>query len=196
MYSEHSAAIAAPPRRRRRTILSCLQCRRRKVKCDQKKPCSQCQRSKGVICTYPPDINRFNSHIGVEASQPLRQLREPYVLEHNFQIPPSEPSIASVSTTNTHVSSIPSSSIEPGAVEGRARYLGHSTINSGMSLADQTSKQPMKTPSSIYSPDIERHVITSGTTPDLGRPLKPSSLKMKLFGESHWVNQFLQVRLY
>ncbi|QSS61141.1 hypothetical protein I7I51_03313 [Histoplasma capsulatum] len=45
----------AVPRKRRRPALACDQCRRRKVKCDQKMPCDQCQRSKNLsihTCSY------------------------------------------------------------------------------------------------------------------------------------------------
>lgn len=43
--------MEAHPRRRRRPALSCQVCRRRKIKCDQKEPCSNCQRHK-VQCVY------------------------------------------------------------------------------------------------------------------------------------------------
>lgn len=39
------------PLRRRRPALSCLACRRRKVKCDRKDPCGQCVSSK-IKCNY------------------------------------------------------------------------------------------------------------------------------------------------
>ncbi|CZR54978.1 uncharacterized protein PAC_04863 [Phialocephala subalpina] len=43
------------PRKRRRPALSCNECRRRKVKCDQKDPCTQCVKSKNAVCKYDPD---------------------------------------------------------------------------------------------------------------------------------------------
>ena len=39
------------PRRRRRPALSCLACRRRKIKCDRSNPCARCV-STGTICRY------------------------------------------------------------------------------------------------------------------------------------------------
>ncbi|KAK2776999.1 C6 zinc finger domain-containing protein [Colletotrichum kahawae] len=39
------------PRRRRRPALSCLECRRRKIKCDRNDPCTHCVSSKNQ-CTY------------------------------------------------------------------------------------------------------------------------------------------------
>jgi len=42
-----------PPRKRRRPALSCVECRRRKIKCDRRMPCSHCMQLKSTICTYP-----------------------------------------------------------------------------------------------------------------------------------------------
>ncbi|KAM0246009.1 hypothetical protein ACHAP5_004980 [Fusarium lateritium] len=64
--SEQSQQQSSKVRRRRRPALSCHECRRRKVKCDQKIPCSPCIRHK-VECTYEP-------HHG-SASVPVRSLR-------------------------------------------------------------------------------------------------------------------------
>ncbi len=44
-----------PPRKRRRPALSCTECRRRKVRCDQKIPCTQCTKSKHAECKFDPD---------------------------------------------------------------------------------------------------------------------------------------------
>ncbi|KAE9370274.1 hypothetical protein N431DRAFT_442125 [Stipitochalara longipes BDJ] len=45
--------ITVPPRKRRRPALSCVECRRRKIKCDRRMPCSHCMQLKSTICTYP-----------------------------------------------------------------------------------------------------------------------------------------------
>ncbi|KAH8645878.1 fungal-specific transcription factor domain-containing protein [Tricladium varicosporioides] len=50
--------------KRRRPTLSCLECRRRKIKCDRNEPCNHCKRSPGTICLYknlPPAIENFQS---------------------------------------------------------------------------------------------------------------------------------------
>lgn len=41
-----------PPRKRHRPALSCVQCRRRKVKCDRKLPCTQCSQYNNTTCVY------------------------------------------------------------------------------------------------------------------------------------------------
>jgi hypothetical protein len=45
--------ITVPPRKRRRPALSCVECRRRKTKCDRGMPCGHCVQLKVAICTYP-----------------------------------------------------------------------------------------------------------------------------------------------
>ncbi|KAI9749401.1 MAG: hypothetical protein M4579_006886 [Chaenotheca gracillima] len=40
------------PRKRRRPAQSCVECRRRKIKCDRGDPCEQCTQSKSSTCTY------------------------------------------------------------------------------------------------------------------------------------------------
>lgn len=43
-------------RRRRRPAVSCITCRKRKIRCDRKAPCGNCLKSKGSSCSYrdPP----------------------------------------------------------------------------------------------------------------------------------------------
>ncbi|CEN61084.1 hypothetical protein ASPCAL07750 [Aspergillus calidoustus] len=49
----HNATTSrqAKPKRRNRVILSCLECRRRKMKCDREEPCTPCGTS-GLECVY------------------------------------------------------------------------------------------------------------------------------------------------
>ncbi|CAH0046548.1 unnamed protein product [Clonostachys solani] len=49
------APLSTPPlKRRRRPPLACFQCRRRKVKCDQERPCNNCIKAKIPDCNFPP----------------------------------------------------------------------------------------------------------------------------------------------
>ncbi|KAJ5564226.1 fungal-specific transcription factor domain-containing protein [Penicillium frequentans] len=49
-------------RRKSRTVLSCIPCRQRKVKCDRLEPCSQCtRRSVAEACDYSPKTARAKS---------------------------------------------------------------------------------------------------------------------------------------
>ncbi|KAK3297791.1 uncharacterized protein B0H64DRAFT_416719 [Chaetomium fimeti] len=44
-----------PERRRRRPAVSCILCRRRKIRCDRQTPCSNCIKSKNATCSYRDD---------------------------------------------------------------------------------------------------------------------------------------------
>ncbi|KAK4235373.1 hypothetical protein C8A03DRAFT_46488 [Achaetomium macrosporum] len=49
-----------PARRRRRPAVSCILCRKRKIKCNRGTPCSNCMRSKNATCIYtnaPPPVS-------------------------------------------------------------------------------------------------------------------------------------------
>lgn len=50
---EPETPVSGPPKKRRRPALACLQCRRRKVRCDQNKPCNNCTKSRIPDCTFP-----------------------------------------------------------------------------------------------------------------------------------------------
>ena len=64
-----NAIMERQPRRRRRAALSCVECRRRKIKCDRQDPCSHCVASQ-VQCTF----RLFNDSTAAPARQ--RQHRQ------------------------------------------------------------------------------------------------------------------------
>jgi hypothetical protein len=197
MYSEHSAAIAAPPQRRRRPALACLQCRQRKVKCDQNKPCNQCQRSKDAICTYSSDLNpsQLNSNLqGHGTPQSFNQLaysqpRQRLELESVFRLPTPESSTASASTAHSPHYTAASGLAESERSESNgitSKYPANEHLGTVIDdLYTQTA------PASLYTPNIERHVANRECMPDLS--LRQYPLKTKLFGENHWINYFTQV---
>ena len=179
LYSEYSAAIAAPPKRRRRPALSCIQCRRRKVKCDQKNPCNQCQRSEGVICTFSSDQNANLS-------------RQALDLASTYQLPTRESATAVASTAHSPLSTVASRSTDSDISESN-------TGNSRQSFSQETRRygnnsRQYTDPVSLYTPDVERHVTDEESMPDLGLASRTIPLKTKLFGENHWMNHFTQVR--
>lgn len=52
------------PRRRRRPVTSCVECRRRKVRCDRRDPCNSCKVLR-VCCTYTSQAGQSASAIQV-----------------------------------------------------------------------------------------------------------------------------------
>lgn len=56
--------------------LSCIQCAKRKVRCDRSTPCSNCRRRKGDICEYPiPQMKRSSTSLK-EDSERLQKLEQ------------------------------------------------------------------------------------------------------------------------
>ena len=49
-------------RKRRRPAYSCIECRRRKVRCDRAKPCGQCTAHNTPSCTYVECHTRASQH--------------------------------------------------------------------------------------------------------------------------------------
>lgn len=188
MYSEHSAAIAAPPNRRRRPALSCLHCRSRKVRCDQKKPCSQCKRSKDVTCTYTFDFNTSPSHGNPQTQVTPKnhpQAGQNQSSQEDMRIPTPNPPYKPPSTG-------PSICSEVRSLEGsHVKSLKPKVIDHLSSFKDEL---PEKNRFSYmtYAPEIERHVVTSDLVPIVGKEDR-CRLKMKLVGEAHWFNQLWQV---
>lgn len=63
--------MESTPQRRRRPALSCIECRRRKIKCDRNSPCSHCVTAKSD-CTYKIYGTR---HVTQRQSQPHQVAR-------------------------------------------------------------------------------------------------------------------------
>lgn len=71
-----------PTRRRRRPAHSCIECRRRKVRCDRKEPCGQCVAHKAPSCAYA-DNRRPVSDRAASVTPGSRQQEDPGLLPGN-----------------------------------------------------------------------------------------------------------------
>lgn len=57
MSSDSQTRIVPPSRRRDKPIVSCILCRRRKLKCDRQQPCKTCiNRGLALSCTYVRNV--------------------------------------------------------------------------------------------------------------------------------------------
>jgi len=65
-------------------------------------------------------------------------------------------------------------------------------VDDGRSVGLCISESSNQLPYSVYSPDIERHVLAAEAMPNVGRNHRVP-FKMKLFGETHWMNFMTQV---
>lgn len=195
-YTESSAAIAAPPQRRRRPALSCVQCRRRKIRCDQKRPsCSQCEKSKDIVCTYKPDSSYAlpqNDPRSQATSNNPSQLNPPHSFEKVFRLPiPNLPiSTNSIKEGTRNAGQPPTSQSK--TADRRSSLAGnvvfdHRPLNAKFTKGELWSHM-------LYSPELERHVVASTAIFPESKEEKASSFKMKLIGETHWMNLVSAVR--
>jgi hypothetical protein len=191
-YTEHSAAVAAPPQRRRRPALSCAQCRRRKIRCDQKRPsCSQCERSKDIVCSYKPvHSSSLQSTAKIQETSNAGQPKPFNVLEDVFHINTSNRPTSSLSDhENTHNANQSRSSNLP---DRTARLPGNPDLEDLRRLNDKLPTDKLW-PHMLYSPEIERHVVPSSSIFAGSNQERSSAFKMKLIGETHWMNIVSQV---
>ncbi|KAI0903382.1 hypothetical protein F4823DRAFT_618764 [Ustulina deusta] len=92
--------VEEPPRRRRRPALSCLACRRRKIKCDRANPCARCVAT-NARCTYrlcSSETTALQTHPqkdseGPAASSPLTRVANGDIPATGHGYYPSAPSV-------------------------------------------------------------------------------------------------------
>ncbi|KAI0134846.1 fungal-specific transcription factor domain-containing protein [Daldinia grandis] len=187
-------------RRRRRPALSCVSCRRSKIRCDRNMPCNACVRSKHKTCVYEPQGR--HSEISSSAIGPHRPV-DPF------------PAVDS----DTAVSPVTSGLNHPR--HGEASHEDHSTLSlNGSTSVDSTSSQSYEPYFDVRSlldrikelerrleespenhPHPKKATQPSTTDPDLVATY-PSYLagelhtmsrsvmtKTRYLGQSHWMNQ-------
>jgi hypothetical protein len=96
MFGQLLQETNLPIRKRRRPALSCIECRRRKIKCDRNHPCNHCKQTKTAICVYkdlPSIPSGYPSSTSVPAvaqmyDQPTQSsLSESYQADFSYQLP-------------------------------------------------------------------------------------------------------------
>lgn len=155
-----------PIRKRRRPALSCVECRRRKVKCDRNSPCGQCRAHKSSVCTYA--VARAT---GLERQ--LSRRAQGLVLAEAAEQGASAPQQPASSPPNptTGESTEPVTSI---VSEGPVRYIPPDL--------DRTYNVPQDlsvSPSTPQAPPGPFHGILS---------------KTRVFGNGHWMSSLPLVR--
>lgn len=138
MMNEDRASLSqhaerSNPSRRRRRPLSCIICRRRKLKCDRSLPCAQCIKSKTAgSCTYAQDER------GPTAASPPRSRLQ---MASNRATPPAGGLYVFDSkhkSTSNRVSK-PSDSNELSELRNRVQNLEHALSLPGTIMTPETS---------------------------------------------------------
>jgi hypothetical protein len=191
----------AGPIKRRRAALSCVECRRRKVRCDRQRPCGPCTKTKSPTCTFRPNARPYPEVVG-------------------------RPIVPSTSASTSHGGSTLSSPRTSKQMTGSNLLLSPHVAPGIFGNHGETTLPPQPsshaeeydsiTAAAIISltdkvRDLEASLVTmseaglpgsgsgSGSVhvPVRGANTAPAGqfVKSKFYGESHWVNCIEPVRL-
>ncbi|OAG06529.1 uncharacterized protein CC84DRAFT_1259701 [Paraphaeosphaeria sporulosa] len=156
----HADADGTGPVRRRRPALSCVECRKRKVKCDRARPCGPCTRIQSPTCTYRP--HPWNN----ERESPTRRPR-PVAATSSEASARNDP--------NSPVSGLSNDSqIDLEKKDETIQQLVDRVRQLESTLGSSSNPLPLE-PDSRVDPNI--HQSTAG-----------HFVKSKFYGESHWIN--------
>ncbi|KAF2264936.1 hypothetical protein CC78DRAFT_567934 [Lojkania enalia] len=174
----------AGPMKRRRPALACVECRRRKVKCDRKKPCSPCTRIKSLTCTYRPN-HRDNdrgtrSHTSVSTSQDGLVHTSPQTSAQSIDFDSLLIQNLDPSISDAYGFALESSRLNPSAIEDNSHFI--STIKA-LAAKVRELEESLSIVSDRDSSGSRALPIRPVPSPGPGR-----FIKSKFFGESHWVN--------
>ncbi|ETS84627.1 hypothetical protein PFICI_02652 [Pestalotiopsis fici W106-1] len=182
-----------PERRRRRPAVSCVLCRRRKIKCNRESPCNNCVKSGRNECVYenpPPPAPRQPrsdrmSEAGTDSQLSLSSTNsiQSVVQSHGSDPASRGPTPA---TTTTGSSSSPSAAWDIETLKNRVRQLE--------GQLSQTSLTPTQRAATPVPVNIETNTTSLGGTFHIHRDnasnpvVRGVTHKSRKFGQSHWVN--------
>jgi Fungal Zn(2)-Cys(6) binuclear cluster domain len=207
-----------PPRRRRRPALSCVPCRRRKIKCDRTIPCNHCMQSKNAVCSYKdahPVVFKGTPGLkGPPTRLPHSDTQATPFLKAN-SYPRSLPSLEDgsqsekdswISTSGRNTEDSPSEKNVSTTCVHRARKLAElsSCADSSFSKAGDEAMSLMGINFSTFEDVLiqdgdnrnvlRTKVFKNGSSNPL-HDVKGALCKTRFFGQSHWMFALKQVLL-
>ncbi|KAK4150613.1 Acetamidase regulatory protein [Chaetomidium leptoderma] len=203
-----------PERRRRRPAVSCILCRRRKIKCNREVPCSNCTKSKNAECIYrdapraPAQTRRQGRSVESRETSQTSLASAP---DAPSALSPLSPSISTPSTATPnhqyHDPSRPTTTATNRTADLVARTGSHARPARSQTVPEQghqavSSSGPSSTntPVSTFTKNSRvetRTVNVSGNFyfhSEHRLASAPQAVtrcvthKTRLFGQSHWVN--------
>ena len=173
------------PLKRQRPGLSCLECRRRKVKCNQARPCDQCTKGRRPGCTYDP-----RSRAAAHLTGPWAMGRPEPLGLHN----------ATRQDTGSMLSSAVSTSTTQGLMGGitGSPISEHGVDDSAQDKVSQPLVQPFPTPGTSPSMQVtgsERGLSTLGNDSIAQTPRSDDSYRPRLTGSDQWSRSTPQAAL-
>ncbi|RAL05943.1 uncharacterized protein BO80DRAFT_460985 [Aspergillus ibericus CBS 121593] len=181
-----------PDGRRRRPAVSCTLCRKRKIRCNRQKPCSNCLRARNGSCVYgtpqsQPDSSPASEQIPIEAASSTSR----------STIPSHPSSLVGPSSVSTPMSQASAQETELMRMKLKVQQLEEQLAKQAapvqLSLLTQDSSNIETTSSSLGG---TFHVHTERDS--FGQPqaiARSVAYKTRLLGQSHWaVNGILLIR--
>ncbi|KAF2490666.1 hypothetical protein BU16DRAFT_160062 [Lophium mytilinum] len=197
MISSAPESTPKTPRYRRRSARSCQECRRRKVKCDRKEPCSHCVLSKNT-CIYTPGHVHTAAHLGEPNAAP--SLAASYTTPLQFSSSSSSrginviqqfepgPSPLSLNTRGDHDNGRNSSlsqPVDPALNEiHESNELNHLARPLEQSFSSTATGRAIETP--LVSPPPSNSSL--GNVAHSPQKRQFALNKSRLFGQTHWTN--------
>ncbi|GMG19245.1 unnamed protein product [Ambrosiozyma monospora] len=161
----NSKSVASKPQRL--TPVSCLECRRRKIKCDRGRICKSCEK-KGLDCVYPDTFRsiKISNSSSIHEFVPLPNLtggvsKDAVSNLNGFSNANVNSSSVSPSATSAYVSSASSSSSTPSLVVNGIWKL---STTRGSKLSESSSSSASSIGTSVNTPNISNGSHRGSTT--------------------------------
>jgi Fungal Zn(2)-Cys(6) binuclear cluster domain len=200
------------PRKRRRPALSCVQCRRRKVKCDRNLPCTQCSQyntATSAACRYDdPEVTAKgqSSYFTRHVSHDIRSIPPPDSihgiprLNSNAPIQNGPAPVLSGFERRSPGSSVPWVPPPPAEYSRSEQHASVSSVRAATPQSEtsiQELKERVRKLEEIISTSSNYAQGPTEAHPWLSKPNIPKSRgnidKTRFFGMSHWMNTYDEV---
>lgn len=181
-------------RKRRRPQLSCLECRRRKVKCDRTDPCGQCRQTKSKTCTYTYGARQNQRDEGSAEMDPVQSAhpRPPSRGRGPYQVAAADTGPMDIVAKNDFLSEMLTPIGPP----------SNNSINNGRTVDDllERVKHLEDKLASAGSESTDKRIEPVQTLGELcpftsqnARGVRGNLAKTRFFGQSHWMGSLTQV---
>jgi hypothetical protein len=179
----------APPRKRRRPPLSCVLCRRRKVKCDRNRPsCGQCTQSKSsATCSYSPD----------DAPAPVNRCR--MEAANSSTTSSTTTRFGSLGlTSNSHSPILSFSGSSASHILSSSSLGAVSEINLPSRHSEPIAQEPKDQAHQLQQSDAVSRFPNNAANilvfPETAPHMRGSLSKTRFFGQNHWTTILEQVK--
>lgn len=198
--SASSSTFNGASRKRRRPAVVCNECRRRKIACDRKTPCGQCVQYNSICTYYTPESSSRPRTQSTTATNPYTT-SSPSINLETFR--PTE--VLALGLFDDSIAPPPpiDDNASSAGVEVNAQRTGPLTVHATAlqnqrAAAAAATASPVQNPTCTRTPEskeLSKAEQSVETVRSSRSPLKGRFSKSRLFGQSHWMNSCIQVRL-